>query len=223
MAATTPSGQRIEPGSFLHPPHPWPASAKNVSVDTGAIAEKTVSAINQALAEKNFDALTSLFVQDSFWKDHVATSWHLRTIKGRDQILAFLKQQCNLTKVEIDSSSDFRKPNFANFAPNGDVQGIYFFTRITTQFGSGRGVIRMVESGSDFKIWTFFAVLEELSGFEEPVGPRRPNGVEHGDHAGRKNWLERRASAAEFVDSEPDVLIIGTCPFFVCLPRRPIC
>ncbi|KAK0611416.1 dimethylaniline monooxygenase (N-oxide forming) [Immersiella caudata] len=209
MAAAKPSGQRIEPGSFMHPPHPWPASAKNVSVDAAAIAEKTVSAVNQAIAEKNFNALTSLFVEGSFWKDHVATSWHLRTIKGRDQILAFLRQQCNLTKVEIDTSSDFRKPTFANFAPNGDVQGIYFFTRITTQFGSGRGIIRMVESGSEFKIWTFFTGLEELKGFEEPVGPRRPNGVEPGSRAGRKNWLERRAGAADFVDSEPDVLIIG--------------
>ncbi|KAK0649292.1 dimethylaniline monooxygenase (N-oxide forming) [Cercophora newfieldiana] len=210
MTEETPSfDQRIEPGSFIHKPHPWPASAKNDTIDAAAVAEQTIAAFNHALSEKNYEGLVNLFVEDGFWRDHVAASWHLRTLKGRDGILAFLKQQCHLTKVEIDSSSNFRKPQSVNFAPTGDVRGIYFFTRITTQFGAGRGMVRIVDTGSEYKIWTFFTLLEGLTGHEEPVGPRRINGVEHGGQPGRKNWLERRGGAADFADSEPDVLIIG--------------
>jgi len=209
MAEQAAPDQRIEPGSVNLKPYPWPASATDESVDAAAVAEKTVAAFNQALAEKDFEVLVGLFVEDGFWRDHVAASWHLRTVKGRDGIRDFLQKQCHLMTVEIDTSSDFRKPQITNFSPAGDVKGIYFYIRITTQFGSGRGVVRMVEKGAEYKIWTLYTLLEELKGHEEPVGPRRANGVEHGSKPGRKNWLERRAGAADFVDSEPQVLIIG--------------
>lgn len=209
MAQPAPSAQRIEPGSFIHPPHPWPASATDDAVDAAAIADQTIAAVNRALDAKNVDDLVNTFAQDCFWRDHVAVSWQLRTLHGGHQIRAFLEKQCHLTKVDIDTTSDLRKPQTTNFAPAGDAKGIYFYTRITTQFGSGRGIVRMIQEGAEWKIWTMFTVLEELKGHEEPVGPRRPNGVEHGGKPGRKNWLERRESTADFVDSEPEVLIIG--------------
>jgi len=210
MASPLPPSQRIEPGSFNQEPFPWPASASDVTVDAAAIADQTISAFNQFLAAKDFAGLVGLFVEDgAFWRDHVAVSWHLRTLKGRDAIRAFLQGQCHLEKVDIDSSSDLRKPQISNFAPAGDVQGIAFYTRIATTYGSGRGVVRMVQKGSEWKIWTFFTGLEELRGHEEPVGPRRANGVEHGGQPGRRNWLEKRKDEVEFTDSEPAVLIVG--------------
>ncbi|KAK1760183.1 hypothetical protein QBC47DRAFT_312488 [Echria macrotheca] len=209
MGDATPSSQRIEPGSVNHKPVVWPASISNESVDVADIATKTIAAFNQALAEANYDALVDLFDEDSFWRDHVAVSWDLRTLHGRDKIRTFLEKQCHLTDVQVDSSSDFRRPQLANFAPAGESKGIIFYTTITTKYGAGRGLVRMVEKGSGFKIWAFFTTLEELRGHEEPRGPRRPNGVEHGGKPGRKNWLDRRKEAIEFRDSEPAVLIIG--------------
>jgi hypothetical protein len=209
MGDATPSSQRIEPGSANHKPVVWPASITNEGVDVADIATKAIASFNQALAAANYDALVELFDDDAFWRDHVAVSWDLRTLHGRDKIRAFLEKQCHLTDVQVDSSSDFRRPQLTNFAPAGESKGIIFYTTITTKYGAGRGLVRMVEKGSGFKIWAFFSTLEELRGHEEPRGSRRPNGVEHGGKPGRKNWLDRRKEAIEFTDSEPAVLIIG--------------
>jgi hypothetical protein len=74
-----------------------------------------------------------------------------------------------------------------NFRRDGSVRGIQFFTIVTTQFGSGRGIVRLVRESGQWKIWTFFTSIEELKGHEEVLGPNRANGVQHGAQAGRKN------------------------------------
>lgn len=206
----TPSSQRIEPGSVNLKACPWPATTTNESIDAAATASKIIENVNRSLASKDFQSLTDLFVQDGYWRDHLASSWSLRTLKGRGKILEYLTQHHpNLTKVEIDTSTDFRKPQVAGFAPAGDTKGIGFFTKITTQHGSGRGVVRLVEKDGEWKIWTFYTALEEINGHEEPVGSNRPEGVKHGANPGRKNWLDIRKHEESFADSDPDVLIIG--------------
>lgn len=222
------SSQHIEPGSFNHKPYPWPASAKDPNADAAAIAQRCIDTFNQALAGADYEKLTNLFIEDGFWRDHLALSWALHTIKGRANIRAFLEAQCPLTKVDIDASAEHGKPQTTNFSPAGDSTGIAFQITFTTKYGSGRGIVRMVEVDSVYQIWTFFTTLEALAGHEEPTGPRRPNGVQHGANPERKNWLDRRREEVDFNSSEPDVLVIGEFrvpPFrlqrFVCLPLTP--
>lgn len=208
----TPSSQRLEPGSFNIQACPWPAGTTDESADAAAIAGKIVDAVNNTLASQDLKALSELFVQDGYWRDHLALSWSLRTLKGRDKILEFLidrGQPCPLTKVEVDASTDFTKPQLTALAPSGGSKGINFFIKFTTQHGSGRGVVRLVEVGGEWKIWTFYTALGEINGHKEPVGANRPDGVKHGATPGRKNWLDRRRDEENFVGSEPDVLIIG--------------
>ncbi|KAK3313214.1 dimethylaniline monooxygenase (N-oxide forming) [Apodospora peruviana] len=206
---TTSSSQRIEAGSTNIQACPWPATAKDQSVDAAATADKIIESFNRALESKDYESLTHLFVEDGYWRDHLALSWSLRTLQGRHKIRDFLAKGCSLTKVDVDASSDFRKPQLTGFAPAGNVKGISLYTRIATQHGSGRGVIRLVETDNQWKIWIFFSTLEELKSHEEPLGPRRPNGVQHGATPGRTNWLDRRREEENFSDQEPVVLIIG--------------
>ncbi|KAK5662687.1 hypothetical protein OQA88_8603 [Cercophora sp. LCS_1] len=210
MAETTPSSQRIVPGSFDVRPCPWPVSSvPSESVDVAGTAVGIIAAFNSALANRDYGALADLFVENGYWRDHAALSFDLRTFHGRGQIRTFLEKQCHLTNVELDSSSDFRKPNLANFNPTGKVDGIYFYITFTTKHGAGRGIARLVEKDSAFKIWTFFTTLESLGDHPEARGGQRPNGVQHGGRPGRKNWLDRRKEAQEVLDNEPAVLIIG--------------
>lgn len=209
MAAPTPSSQRVEPGSVNIAPCPWPASTAGESVDVTAVATGIVANFNHALANGDYGALVDLFVEDGYWRDHAALSFDLRTLHGRDKIRAFLEKQCHLTSVELDASSDFRKPNLTNFNPTGKVDGIYFYVNFTTTHGAGRGFVRLIGEHSAFRIWTFFTTLESLKDYPESTGAQRPNGVQHGGTPGRKNWLDRRKEAQEFVDSEPAVLVIG--------------
>src|SRR5204863_5916443 len=61
------------------------------------------------------------------------------------------------------------------------------------------------------KAWTLLTTLRELKGYEEPRGPGRPMGAEHGVNADRQSWLERRTREASELgySRQPEVLIVG--------------
>lgn len=65
-------------------------------------------------------------------------------------------------------------------------------------------------NNGEWKAFTLFTVLQELTGFEESTNERRPTGVEHGSHMQRRNWSERRAVEQNLEEGiEPTALIIG--------------
>src|SRR5206468_5613932 len=59
------------------------------------------------------------------------------------------------------------------------------------------------------RAWALMTALEELKGFEEPLGHRRPSGAAYSREFGGRNWADRRAAEQEFADREPAVLIVG--------------
>lgn len=209
---TIPSSQRCEPGSVNIPVAAWPPTVQDLAVDANAVANRIIESLNQAILQKDFKAAGDLFHEDAYWRDHLALSWHLRTLKGRDTIVSELEKRCPLTAVNVDRTSTWRSPQVAPFNATGDVKGIQFYTTIETEVGSGRGIVRLVEKENAWKVWTFYTALTTIRGHEEPAGSRRPLGVQHGVDLGRKNWLDRRVEESNFDDRDPDVLIIGELP-----------
>ncbi|KKY37135.1 putative flavin-binding monooxygenase-like protein [Diaporthe ampelina] len=209
------SSQRCEPGSINLKVAQWPKRAADGPVDAYGAAKEVILTLNSYLGKapsrEAAQGVASLFSDgECYWRDHLALSWDLRTLKGKESIVEFLQGNSNLTKVSVDTSSEWRTPKLTPMNPEQTSKGIVFFTTFTTKQGSGRGVVRLAQDGTgSWKIWTFFTSLEELKGFEEPIGQRRPTGVQHGYHRGRKNWLDRRNEESSFKDQDPDVLIIG--------------
>lgn len=213
--APIPSSQRCEPGSVNLPIAKWPITTKEGPVDAESTAKELVSAINSYLAKASSkeaaEGVASLFLDDDcYWRDHLALSWDLKTFKGKAEVTTFLESNSSLTQIAVDTTTEWRKPKFTSFNIDETSKGVLCYISIATKLGSGHGVARLVQDGKGiWKIWTFFTSLEELRGFEEPIGPRRGTGVQHGFHKGRKNWTDRRNDEVNFVDREPDVLIIG--------------
>lgn len=214
-AAPIPSSQRCEPGSVNPPIAKWPKTTTEDPVDADTVANELVLAINSYLgkapSKEAAEGVASLFLDsECYWRDHLALSWDLRTIKGKAEVATFLESNSNVTHVAVDTTTEWRKPKFTFLNPAQTTKGILCYISIATKLGSGHGVARLVEDGrGGWKIWTFFTTLEELRGFEEPIGPRRGTGAQHGFHKGRKNWADRRNDEVNFVNNEPDVLIIG--------------
>ncbi|KAH7628059.1 hypothetical protein B0T09DRAFT_268370 [Sordaria sp. MPI-SDFR-AT-0083] len=211
----TASSQRIEPGSVNHPPAPWPAHFKTEPTpeEVAKIAANVVNTVNN-----HFDKVPDLFLHESqpgFWRDHLALTWKLRTLKGKDKIRNFLQTEAHVKEVplqiQVDESHPFRKPQVAGFAPVDGLKGIQFYITFTSQNGKGRGMVRLVqeEKTEEWKIWTLFTTLEEYRDQREPRGPNRPKGVEHGGQPGRMNWAQKRQEEINFTNHEPDVLILG--------------
>ncbi|KAH7124884.1 dimethylaniline monooxygenase (N-oxide forming) [Dactylonectria estremocensis] len=203
------SKDRCVPGSFDIPIATWPETATATSDDPDTIAAQAINAFNSALDSGDTRAIASLFLEDGYWRDHLANQWDLRTLRGRDEIVAFLAGAHLLTKIEIDRSSAFRSPRYGAIDGQGAVEGVQFFFTVSSKSGTGRGVARLAEQHGQWKIFTFFTALNQILGHEERVGPLRAKGVEHGGKIDRTNWLERRTADLNFENSEPTVLIVG--------------
>ncbi|KAI0465993.1 hypothetical protein F4859DRAFT_339360 [Xylaria cf. heliscus] len=204
-----PSSQRAVPGSINIPIAPWPATANidEKTTDALAISSQVIDSFNQSLEKKDYKAIADLFVDNGYWRDQLGVTWNLRTAKGKEKIINLLQGGHHLVSVNIDRSSPC---SIVDLRYDGSVRGIQFFIAVTTQFSSGRGVVRLVQESGQWKIWIFHTSAEKLKDHEEAVGPNRPSGVQHGEWAGRKNWVERRQVESNFEDSEPDVLIVGS-------------
>ncbi|RYC63974.1 hypothetical protein CHU98_g2236 [Xylaria longipes] len=183
------SSERAVPGSVNIPITPWPttASIDEKATDAIAISSQIIDSFNQSLEKKDYKAIADLFVDNGYWRDQLGLTWDLRTAKGKEKIVNLLEGGHHLVGVNIDRSAPSNDPQVADLRYDGSVRGIQFFTTVTTQFGSGRGVVRLIQESGQWKIWVFHTVMEKLKDHEEAVGPNRPSGVQHGARAGRKN------------------------------------
>lgn len=207
---TVPSSQRLESGSTNILPHNFKGTSSE-SADPKALAKETIDALNAALAKEDVIAVAELFANDSYWRDHLALTWDVRTFTGQAKIKDQLSQHgCNITSVKIDDGSAFKAPQFAPFDGAGKAKGIQFFITFDSKVGTGRGTCRLFEENGKWKIFSFFTSLQEIKGHPSATLFNRPNGVEHGGKPDRKNWAERRTAEKNYEDGrEPTVLIIG--------------
>jgi len=208
-AESGPSKDRCEPGSVNIPVAKWPKSAVSTSADPGAVATEVVDRFNAALKAGDTKAVGELFLEDGYWRDHLANSWNLRTIKGAQNVTDYLIKESQLISVALDKSTAVRSPMFAAFDGVGEVKGVQSFLNFESKVGSGTGLVRLAEQDGQWKIFTLFTTLREIKGSEERINGHRTKGAEHGGKPGRKNWQERREAEQRYEGNEPTVLVLG--------------
>jgi len=151
-----------------------------------------------AVSRGEFGKATSMFGDDSYWRDLVSFTWNLKTAEGPQQIQAML-----------DATVPNAKPSNVAIQgegseANGVTEGWFTFETAT---GRGRGHLRLIGG----KAWTLLTTLQELKGFEEKKRENRPKGVEHGAFKDRKSWLEARQDEERTLGfaKQPYVVVIG--------------
>ena len=157
-----------------------------------------LASFEAALAKHDIGAVTGLFAEKCYWRDLVSFTWNIRTVEGRDEIAAMI----GAVLAEVQPRQ-FRIEGEASEA-DGVTEGWFTFETATAR---GRGHLRL-KSG---QCWTLLTTMTELKGFEEPRGPARPKGAEHGVQPGRKSWLDarREEEAALGATVQPYCVIIG--------------
>ncbi|KAJ5579742.1 uncharacterized protein N7459_005727 [Penicillium hispanicum] len=208
-AAGLPSRYRVEPGSCDIPLGTFPPTSSTTPENPDQIASALVEKLNAALDSKNGSELSALFIENSYWRDHLCLSWDFRSLKGREAISKYVGESASAVKIEIDRSSPRRAPHNGPIDAFGDVHGIEFFVKVTTNVGHGNGIVRLAQLGDEWKIFTVSTSLQDLTGYEEAVSSHRPVGVQHGARQGRKNWQDRRNADINYEDNEPAVIIVG--------------
>jgi putative flavoprotein involved in K+ transport len=160
-----------------------------------------------ALAEPDDALLRTLFHPNSHWRDVLALTWHIRTVNGRDALVSELKAHAGRAKpTDFRTDPQRTAPRHVTRAGTDAIEAIY---RFETAEGRGSGVLRLTDEGGTLKAWTLLTALDEIKGFEEHVGRLRPKGESYSRDFGGPNWLDLRKSAAEYVDRDPAVLVVG--------------
>ncbi len=173
----------------------------DVAEQPGTTADQRVGrwldAFNGALERGDASAAADGFAADSFWRDLIAFTWNFKTVEGPDGVRDLLEH------------TDAGASGFRMAEPAAEADGVTeAWLEFETTAGRGRGHLRLRE---DDKAFTLLTTLYELTGYEEPKGPGRPPGAEHGANRGRETWLEKREREARELgyETQPEVLVIG--------------
>ncbi|WP_138841369.1 NAD(P)/FAD-dependent oxidoreductase [Rhodococcus pyridinivorans] len=163
-----------------------------------------LQAFETALAQRDVDAAAGLFGTDSFWRDLVAFTWNLKTVEGREGVSDMLHARL----ADTDPSG------FRTTEPASDDDGVLSaWIAFETAVGRGVGHLRLErdeESGQD-RAFTLLTTMQELKGYEENKGTRRPRGTKHGADKQRVTWSEQREIEERELGytRQPYVVIIG--------------
>jgi cation diffusion facilitator CzcD-associated flavoprotein CzcO len=178
--------------------------------DISASVESWLTEFERALEHPESGALALLFHRDSFWRDVLALSWTLQTLNGADAILKELTALAGRTRpCQFSIDPERAAPRRVKRAGTESIEAIFKFE---TTLGRGHGIVRLIPDASEnnrLKAWTLLTALEELKGFEEPLGARRPRGQSYSRDFRGPNWLDQRHASAAYADREPAVLVVG--------------
>jgi len=167
-----------------------------------ARADAWLTGFEAALADRDVERAVAMFATDSYWRDLVSFTWNITTVEGRDGVRDLLSQTLEGTDPSAFATSE---------PPTEDGGVVTAWFTFETGVGRGTGLLRLTEEDGEDRAWTFLTALHELKGHEEPKGPRRPMGAEHGASKSRTTWKERREEEAESLGTttQPYVLVIG--------------
>ncbi|VUC35020.1 unnamed protein product [Clonostachys rosea] len=178
------------------------------------VAHEWLSKLEAAFSSGDFSKLGDLFNEDSWWRDIIALQWDFRTIHGREAIQNFLSQN-----KESGPLSNFRLHETGKFQPRLEIVNektgfawISSLFHFESPIGTGSGVLRLTQERPG--VWKAFAVyttLQTLKAHDEPLVEKRwygtidsmPGGLSKG------TWSERRKRQVDFLDEDPQVLVVG--------------
>jgi hypothetical protein len=166
-----------------------------------------------------------------WWRDYLCLDWRLKTLTGAPEIVDAVHRSVSgaagTTIVHFklreqhqgqlpagnesnDSNDNRTNPRMAFLDPARSVPCLEAVIDVETTAGNGRGMVRLVrgpdakedsEEGSWY-ISTLYTALDDLIGHEAMVYERRPKFARPSDGIAVDE-------TGKFVDSEPNVLIVG--------------
>ena len=184
------------------------AKAETDSVAT--TVDRWLAQFERALAERDDVLLATLFHADSHWRDVLALTWDIRTVSGLDAIVKALRAHVGRARpAGFRTAPQRTAPRQVTRAGTSAIEAIFQFE---TADGRGSGVLRLTPDanhGTALKAWTLLTSLDELSGTAEQAGRSRSAEKSYSRDFRGPNWLDLRTAAAEYVDRDPAVLVVG--------------
>ncbi len=170
----------------------------------------------KALRASDAASLAALFRPDAHWRDLLALTWRVSTVSGAGKIIEKLKLHgAGASGFEID-----RQRTPPRRVTRAGAQVIEAIFRFETSRVRAHGVLRLTSRNENYAAWTLLTAIDEIKGFEESVGSRRPRGESYSRDFRGPNWLDRRKVSAAYEDREPTVLVVGGGHAGLCIAAR---
>jgi cation diffusion facilitator CzcD-associated flavoprotein CzcO len=184
---------------------------EEVTTDLAAeVFSRWLESYGTALETGDAALAASHHVEDGYWRDILAFTWEYRSYTGQAEIQEAYTQRLGVVKPRAFRVASRRiAPRQVRRSGRTVIEGYFDFE---TEVGHGTGFARLLFDDADpfqSPIWIVLTTLQELAGFEESVGERRPTGVEFSVNFAGDNWLDLRRKAAEYADRDPEVLVVG--------------
>ena len=175
-----------------------------------AVFSHWLQSFGAALDSRDPAQVTRHWAEDGHWRDILSFTGDYRTFSGPSAIEQALTQSLVVAKPHsLRAAAGRMAPRKMRRSARDVVEGFFDFD---TELGRGSGFVRLLLDEADpgaSRIRLVVTALQELRGFEETVGERRPTGVEYSVNFAGDNWLDGRVKAARFQDRNPEVLIVG--------------
>src|SRR5688572_16712997 len=171
-----------------------------------AVVQQWLGSLEAALRDRNAGAIAALFAPDSHWRDLLAFTWSLTPHSGADRIgAAMARLQAHVQARGFAIAKNRTAPRRVRRLGIDVIEALFHFE---TAVGRGNGVLRL-PADKPSQAWVLSTSLEELKGFEEKIGGRRPTGEEYAHNFGGDNWLDQRTRSQAYLDRDPTVLVVG--------------
>ena len=185
--------------------HGGTTEARERSMPDVERVQEWLSRLDEGLRAGDAAALASLFIEDAHWRDLLAFTWSVTPSDGRSTLVArMLREQPRAQAHGFRLAEGRTPPRRLTRAGVEVLEALFHFE---TAVGRGQGVLRM-PTAHPGKAWVISTSLRELKGFEEPIGPNRPDGSNVRIFGGEA-WGARREQEQRYDDREPAVLIVG--------------
>src|ERR1700685_728170 len=142
------------------------------AVDPSPVQE-WLETLSSAMKRLDESLLRELFLNDGYWRDHLALTWDFRTFGGPGLIASELVKAIGRRRVSHVLAEEGACKIFEHRTRGMTAESSFVFE---TDIATCRGHVRLrqdSDSGQG-RAGTFFTSLEELTGFEERAGARRP-------------------------------------------------
>ena len=183
-----------------------PAIVAATNTPDHALATQWLSQFEAALAHQDKPGLAALFDADCHWRDLFAFTWSITPSEGIDAIANLILSKQPGVKARDFKLAEGRQGPRRIKRIGVDVIEILF--QFETDIGHCYGVLRLLASDPS-KAFQLLTSLNELTGFEEKTGKRRPTGAAYSRNFGGTNWQDQRLESQAYADREPTVLIVG--------------
>jgi putative flavoprotein involved in K+ transport len=186
------------------------ASKHSEAVTVQELASRWLASFDDALAVRDVGRIASLLQADCHWRDLLAFTWHITPVRGADNVAMRLVAGQETTRAHgFRLASGRTLPRQVKRLGIDTIEAIFEFE---TAVGRGGGVVRLSSSpdtAGEVRAWHISTSLDELNGFEETIGDRRPTGAAYSRNFGGDNWADVRRKSRAYEDRDPTVIVVG--------------